>query len=212
MIMKTLAQRIIDNKVVISNEGDPKLGAKIVQAFKDRGFDTRCLVGNNLQDTYYGIYHDMFDFYDNKYAVELGCTILTLSEFIERYPLEPKEDIEKKIIGWKFKDLELIKECFSTICFNGGSQTINTDSFQVNSIREDELKKLGVLEILCEPVYKEVEIPPKGTIVIDRGGQICISKGILKGNELMVTTLPSNLYSDMGYLTSKWEVYKGGVK
>lgn len=124
---------------------------------------------------------------------------MTIEQLAQQsYPLPAK----KEIIGWRFKDYELVCKTFNGDYF--------ASKFEVGSQRHKDLIQLGALEILCTPVYKEVEVPPKGTVVIDEDGVICISKGVLENGALRVNQNSKELDVESSYYTTdSWTLYKG---
>ena len=203
--IEQLAQQIIKDRVVIKCESREH-GAEIVKAFKERGFPiiNSCPVNN-----YYGIFDKNYPehCFQLETTQEYNCTILTIPEFIARYPLEPRE-----IVGWKSKEEfrnHLIKLFGSILVYNESESPcidLKSDSPFIELMRN-----LSCLELWFNPVYKEVEIPPKGTPVLDSDGRIYISKGETVGNELYVCDSIHDLCTNkFEARLSTWTVYKGG--
>ena len=203
--IEQLAQQIIKDRVVIKCESREH-GAEIVKAFKERGFPiiNSCPVNN-----YYGIFDKNYPehCFQLETTQEYNCTILTIPEFIARYPLEPRE-----IVGWKSKEEfrnHLIKLFGSILVYNESESPcidLKSDSPFIELMRN-----LSCLELWFNPVYKEVEIPPKGTPVFDEWKNIWISKGEIKNMKLKVCRCLSSMHIDhLGNELCTWKVYKGG--
>lgn len=199
--IKQLAQQIIKDRVVIDNKGDETLYSEIVKEFCKRGF-------KNEQEFIEQLFrYTGFDtnFIINSYKFNDKFTTLTLPEFIARYPLDPRG-----IIGWKSKEEfrnHLIK-LFGSILVYNESESPSID-LKSDSPFIELMRNLGCLELWFNPVYKEVEIPPKGTPVLDEWKNIWISKGEIKNMKLKVCRCLSSMHIDhLGDELSTWTVYK----
>lgn len=111
----------------------------------------------------------------------------------------------KKLIGYKVK--EKYREDFE----HTFSEPIDNEcDFHINSALEGRFERLDVLDLWCDPVY-EIEIPPKGTPVLDEGGGVFLSCGrISKHNHLIVTNHIDDLDGDenMCYEAESWTIYE----
>lgn len=188
---------------MIDNKGDETLYNEIVEEFCKRGFKDEY----GFTDLSFKFTGFDTDFVVNSYKRADCFTVLTLPEFIARYPLEQRE-----IIGWKSKEEfrnHLIKLFGSILVYNESESPcidLKSDSPFIELMRN-----LSCLELWFNPVYKEVEIPPKGTPVFDEWKNIWISKGEIKNMKLKVCRCLSSMRIDhLGDELSTWTVYKGG--
>lgn len=181
--MKTIEEikaQIIKDNVGINHENDEALYHRIVDEFMKRGFPlTYDLFDEDY--TFVTIIKGNVNTLDYNYAKDFSINIITLEEFITRYPLE-----EREIIGYVFKDLNkwcefdrVNKEWLKGIYKNNGFH------FSKGCNLYDRLVNIDLLEILCEPVYKEESNPDDFDSTIKELGFVKVENEKLS-NRLMI--------------------------
>lgn len=209
--IKQLAQQIIKDRVVVKCES-PEHTIEVFKAFEERGVLTKYEDGDERDPYDYFEYagffgniktFDRYSTFDGKY--------LTLPDFIARYPLETRE-----IVGWKFKEDKYKRAGMSVLGLSESDieqhEKLTNAHILEYSNEAKKLSELQVLELWFDPVYKEVEIPPKGIPVLDNNKKILISTGRGNFNEGLRVVDSFNYLDneEAGQFISTWTVYKGG--